>query len=167
MEAVATRAGVSKPTVYRWWPDRLAVVMAALMSAYTGEVHGARPFKTAFESLRNQLGQIAARFTSPLGRHITSMLAAADAESELAKAFRGHFVLERRAEGRVILEQGIERGELRKDLDVEVALDGLYGAVFFRLLMGHARLDPGFVEALLEQAMEGMRAPRTRRRPRA
>lgn len=162
MEAVATRAGVSKPTVYRWWPDRHAVVMAALMSADSAASDKTRVGKTALGSLRNQLRQIAARFASPSGRHITSMLAAADAESELAKAFRGHFVLERRAEGRAILERGIADGELREDLDVEVALDELYGAVFFRLLMGHARLDAGFVDALVDQTMEGARARRKR-----
>lgn len=163
MEAVATRAGVGKPTVYRWWPDRHAVVMAALMAGPNpGE--GARAGKSTFDSIRNQLRQIASRFASPTGRHITSMLAAADAESELGKAFRGHFVLARRAEGRAILEQGIADGEVRGDLDLEVALDELYGAVFFRLLLGHAPLDTGFVDKLIEQAMEGMtvRPRRTR-----
>lgn len=163
MEVVATRAGVGKPTVYRWWPDRHAVVMAALMAGPNpGE--GARAGKSTFDSIRNQLRQIASRFASPTGRHITSMLAAADAESELGKAFRGHFVLARRAEGRAILEQGIADGEVRGDLDLEVALDELYGAVFFRLLLGHAPLDTGFVDKLIEQAMEGMtvRPRRTR-----
>jgi AcrR family transcriptional regulator len=164
MEGVAARAGVSKPTVYRWWPDRHAVVMAALMSADRAADDKARDGTTALASLRIRLRQIAARFASPMGRHITSMLAAADAESELAKAFRGHFVLERRAEGRSILERGISDGELRADLDVEVALDELFGAVFFRLLMGHAPLDVDFVDALLDQAMEGMRARRKRAR---
>jgi hypothetical protein len=130
------------------------------MSADSAADDKTRVGKTALASLRNQLRQIAARFASPTGRHITSMLAAADAQSELAKAFRGHFVLERRAEGRAILERGIVEGELCKDLDIDVALDELYGAVFFRLLMGHARLDVAFVDALVEQAMAGMRARR-------
>jgi AcrR family transcriptional regulator len=156
MEAVAARAGVGKPTVYRWWSDRHAVVMAALMAGENpGE--GARAGKSAFDSLRNQLRQIATRFASPTGRHITSMLAAADAESELGKAFRGHFVLARRAEGRAILEQGITAGEVRGDVDLDVALDELYGAVFFRLLLGHAPLDASFVDKLIEQVMEGMK----------
>jgi AcrR family transcriptional regulator len=155
MEAVAARAGVGKPTVYRWWSDRHAVVMAALMAGENpGE--GARAGKSAFDSLRNQLRQIATRFASPTGRHITSMLAAADAESELGKAFRGHFVLARRAEGRAILEQGITAGEVRGDVDLDVALDELYGAVFFRLLLGHAPLDASFVDKLIEQVMEGI-----------
>jgi AcrR family transcriptional regulator len=163
MEAVAARAGVGKPTVYRWWPDRHAVVMAALIAGDDpGE--GARAGRSALDSLRNQLRQLATRFASPTGRHITSMLAAADAESELGKAFRGHFVLARRKEGLAILEQGIADGELRPDLDIEVALDELYGAVFFRLLLGHAPLDSSFVDALIEQASEGMKVRRRRTR---
>lgn len=156
MEAVATRAEVGKPTVYRWWPDRHAVVMAALMAGpYPGE--DPHVGKSAFDSLRNQLRQIATRFTSPTGRHITSMLAAADTESELGKAFRGHFVLARRAEGRAILEQGIADGEVRRDLEIDVALDELYGAVFFRLLLGHAPLDTDFIDTLIDQVMDGIK----------
>jgi AcrR family transcriptional regulator len=157
MEGVSSRAGVGKPTVYRWWPDRHAVLMAALMATDALPSSPARPHATALESLRGQLRKMVTRFASPTGRHITSMLAAADPESELAKAFRGHFVLARRAEGREILERGIANGELRGGLDVEVALDALYGAVFFRLLLGHAPLDAAFVDSLLEQAMDGMR----------
>lgn len=162
MEAVATRAAVGKPTVYRWWPDRHAVLMAALMAG-PHATERARAGTSALDSLRNQLRQIATRFASPTGRHITSMLAAADAESELGKAFRNHFVLARRSEGRAILERGIADGEIRLDLDLDVALDELYGAVFFRLLLGHAPLDAGFIDKLLDQAMAGMKAVRPQR----
>ena len=158
MEAVATRAGVGKPTVYRWWPDRHAVVMAALMSATPSTGSPAPSGATAIEALRGQLREIAMRFASPTGRHITSMLAAADAESELARAFRGHFVLARRAEGHAILERGIAAGEFRSDVDIEIVLDELYGAVFFRLLLGHASLDVAFVDRLVRQAITGMSA---------
>ena len=40
MEGVAARAGVGKPTVYRWWPDRHAVAMAALMEGEAEDVPG-------------------------------------------------------------------------------------------------------------------------------
>ena len=162
MEAVAARAGVGKPTVYRWWPDRHAVAMAALMAAEPSPRGPARRAAGAIEALRAQLRQIATRFASPTGRHITSMIAAADPESELGKAFRGHFVLARRAEGRTILEQAIAEGQIGGDLDIDVALDALYGAVFFRLLLGHAPLDVTFVDTLLAQTM-GRTRSRSRR----
>lgn len=158
MEAVAEAAGVGKPTVYRWWPDRHAVAMAALMDATTEEPAAATG-RSAVVELREQLRTIARRFTTPTGRHVTSMLAAADSASELSKAFRNHFVLARRAEGRVLLERAIAEKLVRKNLDLEVALDMLYGPVFFRLLLGHAPLDERFMDDVLAEAMRGLARP--------
>jgi hypothetical protein len=47
-------------------------------------------------------------------------------------------------------------GELRADLDVDVALDEIYGALFFRVLMGHAGIDAAFVRALVRQVVRGL-----------
>jgi hypothetical protein len=85
------------------------------------------------------------------------MLAAADQDSELSKSFRNHFVLRRRAEGRALLERARVAGEVRADLDLEVALDLLYGPLFFRLLMGHAPLDASFARKLVSELRKGLR----------
>ncbi len=66
-------------------------------------------------------------------------------------------MLERRAEGRAILEGGMETGEPPPTSIWKVALDQLYGPVFSRLLVGHEKLDSAFIARLLEQAMTGMR----------
>jgi Tetracyclin repressor-like, C-terminal domain len=87
---------------------------------------------------------------------VTTLLAASDQESELSKAFRNHFVLARRAEGRELLREAIAAGELRRDADVEVALDLLYGAIFFRLLLGHAPLDARFADKAIAQTFRGL-----------
>ena len=155
MEGVAARAGVGKPTVYRWWPDRHALTMAALMEQ--GEDHAPnRRSRSPKEALRRQLRTVVERFSTPVGRHVTTLLAASDQESELSKAFRNHFVLARRAEGRELLREAIAAGELRRDADVDVALDLLYGAVFFRLLLGHAPLDARFADKAIEQTFRGL-----------
>jgi AcrR family transcriptional regulator len=156
MEGVAARAGVGKPTVYRWWPDRHAVAMAALMEDEAPQESGRSP-RSAIRALGRQLNAIARRFATPTGRHVATMIAASDLETEFSKAFRNHFVLARRAEGRALLEQAIRDGEVRADVDIEVALDLLYGPLLFRLLMGHAPLDPDFVDDVLRHALEGLR----------
>lgn len=162
MEGIAVRARVGKPTIYRWWPDRHAVAMAALMEE-SGE--SARTTRRApLDALRQQLEQVVAVFASPTGRAAAGMIAAADANSELAKAFRSHFILARREEGRALLEQAVKRTEIRRDANVEVVLDMLYGAVFFRLLMGHARLDSALVGQVLDETLRGLRSERTPRR---
>ena len=160
MEAVAARASVGKPTIYRWWPDRHSVAMAALMEADV-EDGAASVRQSAIVELRDQLRAIARRFGTSTGRHVASLIAASDSESELSKAFRSHFVLARRAEGKALLERAVREGELRRSVRIEIALDLLYGALFFRLLMGHASLDESFVDRALDHALVGMK-----RRPR-
>jgi AcrR family transcriptional regulator len=155
MEGVASRAGVGKPTVYRWWPDRHAVAMAALMEGEAPPAARRAP-RSALLALRQQLRMIAERFATPTGRHVATMIAASDLETEFSKAFRNHFVLARRAEGRALLEQAIGDGEVRSDLDVEIALDLLYGPLFFRLLMGHASLDASFTDGVLSHTLRGL-----------
>jgi AcrR family transcriptional regulator len=155
MEGVAARAGVGKPTVYRWWPDRHALTMAALMEQGEDQAPNRRS-RSPKEALRRQLRTVVERFATPVGRHVTTLLAASDQESELSKAFRNHFVLARRAEGRELLREAIAAGELRRDADVEVALDLLYGAIFFRLLLGHAPLDARFADKAIAQTFRGL-----------
>ena len=165
MEAVAQRAGVGKPTVYRWWPNRHAVAMAALMDAAPAHDRPRRQSRRTttrrrpLDELEQQLLVVADTLASRTGRHVTAMIAAADPNTEVAKAFRHHFVLARRSEGRLMLEQSMRRGELRADLQLDVALDQIYGALFFRLLLGHAAVDGAFVRALVSQALAGLQAP--------
>lgn len=160
MEGVAARAGVGKPTVYRWWPDRHAVAMAALMEVGPEKRDARRP-RTAEAALRQQLHAIVSRFSTPVGRHVTAMLAAADPGSELARAFQHHFVLARRAEGRDLLRQVIATDGAGADPDIDVAVDLLYGALFFRLLLGHAPLDAGFADKALDQTLRALRSGRS------
>jgi AcrR family transcriptional regulator len=157
MEGIAARAGVGKPTIYRWWPDRHSVAMAALMEnePFTA---AARRGRSALDSLQRQLRSVVSLFATPVGRNVATMIASADHDSEISKAFRNHFVLARREEGRAFLEQAIAAAEIRPDANVEIVLDMLYGAVFFRLLMGHGKLTEALIKQLLTEALSGLRA---------
>ena len=164
IEAVAARSGVSKPTIYRTWPNASAVLMAALMAS-DAPPRPAGSSRSPMAMLRRQLRGIAATFASRTGRAVTMILAASDPETELSRAFRHHFILARREEGRRLLEAGVAGRELRADLDLEVALDLLYGPIFFRILLGHAAVEEAFCERLLDQLLAGWTAhPAPRRR---
>jgi len=167
IEAVAARSGVSKPTIYRTWPNASAVLMAALMAS-DAPPRGAGSSRSPIAMLHRQLRGIAATFASRTGRAVTMILAASDPETELSRAFRHHFILARREEGRHLLEAAAAARELRADLDIDVALDLLYGPIFFRILLGHAAVDETFCGRLLEQLLAGWAPPRVprRRRPR-
>jgi AcrR family transcriptional regulator len=158
MEAVARRSGAGKPTIYRYWPNREALAMAALMAA-AGPSTDVRPSASAIEDLRRQLRKVADLFASPRGRNAVLMTASADPDSELSKAFRTQVMLASREEGRVLLERAIATGEVRADLDTGIALDMIYGPIFYRLLIGHAPAGVAFTHRLIEEAMRGFRRP--------
>lgn len=160
MEAIAQRAGVGKPTIYRSWANRYEVAMAALIDA-APEAGSARRKAPPLEALRQQLRQVAALFDSALGRGVATMLAAADSESEVARAFRNRFITTRREEGRALLAAAVETGDLRAGLDMEVALDLVYGPLFYRLMMGHGGLGPAYADAIVESLVHGL-GPRRR-----
>ncbi len=156
VEAVAARAGVGKPTIYRTWPNAYAVAMAALISADGGSVKKLPPSKSALTQLKLQLRTVAAVFASRTGRQVTMMIAAAASETELSKSFRNHFILARREEGRSIVARAIGQREIRANINMDVALDMIYGPIFYRLLMGHGSLDGDFTDSVVEQALKGI-----------
>ena len=161
IEAVAARSGVSKPTIYRTWPNAQALAMTAFLETTTREV----PFRrsgSALGDLRAHLRKVAETFATRTGRNVAAMMAAAQGETELAKAFRNNFILESREEGRRLLDRGIASGELRADLDVDVTLDLLYAPLYFRLLVGHGPLDTPLVDRLVEHVLRGV--ARTRKK---
>jgi AcrR family transcriptional regulator len=155
VEAIAERAGVSKATIYRWWPNRAAVVMDGFLSIVSSEV----PFPHtghAREDIRIHMRRLAEAFGGKMGRTVAALIAEGQADPELAEALRSRWLSIRRTEAREILELGIERGELRDDIDPEVAVDVLYGPIYYRMLVGHAPLDGDFADALADHAFAGL-----------
>lgn len=52
-----------------------------------------------------------------------------------------------------------QRGELRADLDVDVAIDVLYGAIYYRLLVSHQPLSAEYARAVVDEVFIGLQAP--------
>jgi AcrR family transcriptional regulator len=168
MEGIAARAGVGKPTIYRSWPNAHAVAMAAMLEGADEPRSAAvRRGRSAWMELRTQLRKMADVFASRTGRNVTMMLAAAQENTELSKAFRNHFIVARREEGRALLKRAVAEGDLRGDIDYDVALDMIYGPVFFRLLLGHGSLDAAFTDGVLEECLKGLRKGGEKQRTRS
>ncbi|MBI3197717.1 MAG: TetR/AcrR family transcriptional regulator [Rhodospirillales bacterium] len=149
IEAIALKAGVSRPTIYRYWSNATAVAMAAFLDA-SGAPDAARTGRTPLAALRAQLHSVADAFAAPTGRSVAAMVAAAQSETELAKAFRNEFIARNRDATRLLLERCIEDGLVVPPADLELALDLIFGPLFYRLLMGHAPITRAFVDRLLD-----------------
>lgn len=155
IEAVAMKAGVGKPTIYRYWPNAKALEMAAMLEqpAPDTSVHAGI---SAIADLTRQIEKVVAIFTAKRGRQMAQMLAASEPDSELSKLFRNTVILKSRDEGRALLERAITEDHVRADLKIETALDMIYGPLFYRLLVGHAPLNDAFARDLVTTALDGL-----------
>lgn len=157
IEAVAARAGVSKKTIYRWWPSKGVLALDAIYAEWS-RARGVIPNRGTLQGdLRSRMRATVRVLNSPtLGSALAALIAEAQADPELAHAYTEHVLVPLRAQLRLILERAIARGELPSDLDLEAAIDLLQGPLYLRLLHTHAPLDQQFADTIVRLATGGL-----------
>jgi AcrR family transcriptional regulator len=156
IEGIAARAGVGKQTIYRWWPSRAALVLEAYLA---GEEAVPPPDEgdSVRDDVRALLRWLIAVLAEPTGGPVVAgLIADLQHDADLARGFRRHVVPARREAMLAALRRGRARGEIREDADLELAVDALHGAVFYRLLLSGEPLDDAFVDRLADQTLAGL-----------
>ncbi|MBL1079218.1 TetR/AcrR family transcriptional regulator [Nocardia sp. 2] len=158
IEKIAARSGVAKSTIYRWWRSRPELVMEAYARAVaqrmpepdTGSVAGdLTEFVTRLYSVVDHPVRV---------RSLRGMMADAQLDPEFRTAFRG-WVDTRRAVVADLLRRGLDRGELAADLDLDHAIDLVFGPFWYRLLTDHAPLRPDEAGGHVRRLLAGLRTP--------
>lgn len=156
VESVAARANVGKQTIYKWWGglpallleaslENLEIVAPALDSGDT--LHDVADFlKRASRML----------WETSMGRSLAMMIAEAQHDPAFGQMFREKFQKPRRAALITLFRQGMRRGSLRADLDPEVLVDVIFGAVWYRLLSGRAAIDDDYIEQVIGLILPGI-----------
>src|SRR5271169_6078690 len=90
IEDVASRAGVGKTTVYRWWPNKAALIADAFASSTTPKLHFPDT-GSVFADMSQQMRQVIKIFRSRRGRILAAILAAGQSDGGLIAAFRERF----------------------------------------------------------------------------
>ena len=150
VDAVAARGGVSKATIYRRYPSKAVLVVAAANAAAeeqapipdTGSVRG--DMTTALRNLRRLLDD------PILGAAKRMLLVEAERNDELAR-MHAEEVRDRRHGMFNVFRRGIERGELRPDIDVEFAADTVGAPVFYRHLVSRARITDAYIAQIVDE----------------
>jgi AcrR family transcriptional regulator len=151
-DAIAERAGASKATIYRWWPNKAAVFIEALREATAVEL----PFPDTQDlrkDVRFQLQNFVKLLTGRRGRTFRAFIAAAQSDPEVAEAFRTLWIEPRRAQAKEVLKRHQTEGRLASDIDLDVFIDLLYGPFYFRLLAGHRPLTPAFADSVADMVL--------------
>lgn len=141
VEAVRERAGVGKATIYRRYPDKVALVRATIAS-----LQPSAPVLPDTGSVRDDVvAAFRAMYSGPTARDggtsAVLLLAESAADPDLHELFRSALIDPRRAAMGALLERGIARGELRADVEVDLAIDLLAGPVIYRVLIQGGDLE--------------------------
>jgi len=157
MDVVAERAGVSKATIYRWWPTKETLALDALYTEWAAF----QPDPRDTGSLRGDLLALLRPWARavrghPYARVIAALLTEVHTDPAFAAEYRKRLVEPRRDQARAVFGRAIERGEIPASTNIEVAVDLVYGPLWHRLLHGHAPLNDRFVQDIVTAALNGL-----------
>jgi AcrR family transcriptional regulator len=157
-EAIAERAKVSKATLYRWWPCAAATAMDAFFDEVFSRLRSTAT-DDPLHDIRTRLRQGTRLMAGELGDVLAGLIATTHTDPRLAESFRERYVEPGRSDFRRLLQRAVDAGQLRADLDLEIALDVLSGVFFYRRLVRHEATSPRVMDAVLSFVLEGL-APR-------
>jgi len=154
IEAIAADANVSKATVYRWWPNKAALVADAFTASSEDELRF--PDTGSVQSdMSLQMRRLIRIFRSKRGKVVAALLAGGQSDPELIEAFRERFLWPRRRQAYKTLQRGIDRGELRRNSNLDLILDSLYGPIYMRFLIRHDELREEFADQICALVLNG------------
>ncbi|KPC79332.1 MULTISPECIES: TetR/AcrR family transcriptional regulator [Streptomyces] len=156
VEAIAARAGVSKKTIYRWWPSKGAVMLEAFAEAFVG----ATPFVDTGDiaaDLRTHINAaVRVVSTPPYGPAYAGILSEMHHDDDLARAVLEQLVGPRveAAVGR--LRRAQEQGQVPAGADLPLAVEMLYGPVYYRHVLRRPAQDEATVAALVSHVLRSL-----------
>jgi len=154
-EDVASRAGVGKGAIYRRYRSKDELVTKAVAALVSEEIVVPDTGSTHADLLALMREAVELYGGSLPGRLMPNLVSAMAQRPELARAVREGFLAARRAALSEVLRRGVERGDLRPDLDLELALDVLGGPLIYRLLVTGGPLDEQLAEGVAELILRG------------
>jgi AcrR family transcriptional regulator len=158
VDAIAARAGVSRTTVYKWWPSAAAVLLEGLLDHTRGTIESPSSGKTR-DVLGAHLGALVALVRdTPAGALLRGLTAASVTDSAVAHALIDDWLAPRRAAVMELLVEGTRRGEVRAGLDYEIVTDLLFAPIYYRLIYGHQPLTPELPAEILAVCWPGIRS---------
>src|SRR6202047_4426746 len=161
IEAVAKRARVGKPTLYKWWPTKATLVLAMLCERMAPKLEKPTVL-TAEQSLRFRVRSLIDAFNGPFGKIVAGLIAEGQSEPAIRQKFFDQLVSPRRRATIADLQRGKNAGELLSDTEPDLLNDAIFGAIYYRFLLRSGRFTRRFAEELVEQVIRGHRAGNTR-----
>ena len=157
IERIAKTVGRARTSLYRRWPSKRHLVAYAVVS--TLEAEPAPDSGSLRQDLICAVDTLRRAFSGPLGRALPGLVADMAHDLELARIIRGEVLFRRRTSIRNAILRGIARAEIRRGIHIDILIDQLTAPCYFRVLLGHAKITRGFVETVVDYALNGHVVP--------
>lgn len=156
MDAVARRANVGKPTLYKWWPSKAALIMAMFHERLVGELD-APANSSAEEAIRWKMRRLIPEFNGLFGKVVAGLIAEGQSDPAILREFYESHVRLRRASTVEDIERGKASGELIPETNLELLIEAIFAPLYYRLLLRHAPLTQEYGSQIIDQALLGVR----------
>jgi len=152
MDAIAARAHASKATIYRSWPNKPDMVMAAVVHRYGREAEAPNTGSLRGDLIA-QMTVACAVANSADGAIVTGLLTAATRNAELSQTLHRCLYEMKHAMYEVIVARAIDRGELTAGTDTGLLHEIVHSMVLARRLWGVGPLDDAFATRIVDQVL--------------
>ncbi len=154
IEAVAKKAGVGKTTIYRWWPNKQAVIMEAVFNQ-PGFQNFMPQASVPMDGIRGQIEKLCRQLTGKNGRIVAEIIGECQGDVETLKAMVKNFFQDRYNSLAYYLQKGKHEGAFHENIDLEVAIDVILGPVIFRLMSGQ-NIDEAFTRKVTDMVTNAL-----------
>lgn len=155
VDKIAEKTSVSKATIYKWWPNKAAVVLDSYFEA-TATTLPIPDTGSVKEDLYQQVTNLTKFFLSNRGSGITELIAEGQFDPMIGEECRKRYFKPRRQISRTIIERGITKGQLKEEIDIEFYIDCLYAPIFYRLLITKDTIDEAYVHQVVDMTLLGI-----------
>ncbi len=155
MEAVAKKAKVGKPTLYKWWPSKAALIMAMFHERIVVDVVAAPADTTAEAALRTTMRRLIKGLNGLFGKVLADLIAEGQSDpAVLRDLLEGHIKVKQAADIAAIV-RGKETGELAADTNPDLLINATFGSLIYRLLL-RLPITEKYGDELIDTVLRGV-----------
>lgn len=154
IEGIASRAGVGKATIYRWWNSKSALVGETL--ARHLQVESIKESGSLRDDLRKAVSATVENYSNSIaGVVVPGLLADIVHDPDLHDSFRKQFIEPRRASVARLVQRAVNEGALPVDTDTDLVMDIWAGAVFYQVIVTGRAISDDLPDALVSLILDG------------
>jgi AcrR family transcriptional regulator len=166
MDAVAKRASVGKPTLYKWWPSKAALIMAMFHERLDAPFESSTA-ATAEEALRSSVKHLITQCNGLFGKVVADLIAEGQGDPSILKELYESHIRPRRASIAVDIKRGMASGEFVTVTDPELLMDAIFAPIYIRLLLRQTTLTQDYGNQLIDRALISIRISKSQVRRRS